>query len=66
MDDMLRRQDEIEVRHYDSSVYDSSDSRASIRQIVTAALTPFTRILWPLKTLYGNLMLIGCLMANYS
>jgi len=66
MDDMLRRQDEIEVCRHDSPIGGHSNSRAPIRQIVTAALALFTRILFPLRTLYGSSMPIGCLMANYS
>lgn len=44
MEDMLRRQDEIEVRRCDGSIYGCSNSRASIRQIATIVLAPFTRI----------------------
>jgi len=66
MDDMLHRQDEIEVCRHGSPISGHSNSRAPIRQIVTAALALFTRILLPLKILYGSSMPIGFLMANYS
>jgi len=66
MDDMLRRQDEIEVCCPDLPISGHSNSRAPIRQIVTTALALFTRILLPLRISYGSSMPIGFHMENYS